>query len=193
MHGANTLAYTASALSFMFQVLGKPIILTGAELPLSDFGSDAERNLVNALNIAGTYNANHVHEVCIMYGQRLLRGNRATKKEALSTFEGFYSPNDGGELGATKGLELVLNHGLLRKSPGSKHAVAPYMIKDTSVVYILDVYPDMNMDLFDYLISRTNPVTPKTANLQVSFFALMAQVISLTEFLVVKAKVCLRN
>ena len=154
MHGANTLAYTASALSFIFQALDKPIILTGSELPLSDFGSDAEFNFISAINAAGTYNASYIKEVCIMYGGKLLRGNRTTKKRTLSVTDGFYSPNYD-PLGELVGTEINLKDKLLRRPPDvDPSEVTPYKIKNNSDVYILDVYPNMDIGILDYLSNK---------------------------------------
>ena len=76
LHGTDTMAYTSSALSFMLQGLGKPVILTGSQIPLGEIRSDGRDNLINALLIAAE---SKVKEVCIFFGGKLLRGNRATK------------------------------------------------------------------------------------------------------------------
>jgi L-asparaginase len=94
LHGTDTLSYTASALSFLFKHLGKPVILTGAERPISQLGNDAEPNIMNALQLAAPQSMHKpvVPEVCIYFGGKLIRGNRAKKLSALA-FEGFDSPN----------------------------------------------------------------------------------------------------
>lgn len=89
VHGTDTLAYTASALSFLLPGLGKPVILTGAQLSLSDPRSDGRRHLVTAILLAGTV---AVPEVCIYFAERLVRGNRAQKIHNES-FEAFDSGN----------------------------------------------------------------------------------------------------
>jgi L-asparaginase len=76
VHGTDTLAYTASALSFLLPGLGKPIVLTGSQLSLTDPRSDGREHLVTSILLAGT---SRVAEVCIYFAQRLLRGNRAQK------------------------------------------------------------------------------------------------------------------
>jgi len=76
VHGTDTLAYTASALSFLLPGLTKPVVLTGAQLSLSDPRSDGRRHLVTAIMLAGTLD---VPEVCVYFAERLLRGNRAQK------------------------------------------------------------------------------------------------------------------
>lgn len=74
-HGTDTMAYTASALSFALQNLNKPIVLTGAQKPIIDLASDALNNLINAAKVALL----DVPEVCIVFGNRILRGNRSQK------------------------------------------------------------------------------------------------------------------
>lgn len=94
LHGTDTMAYTAAALSFMFSNLQKPVILTGAERPISESETDAEHNLMRALRLAAPSRIENqvVPEVCIFFGNRLIRGNRAKKTHALD-FNGFDSPN----------------------------------------------------------------------------------------------------
>ncbi|MCH2181649.1 MAG: asparaginase [Mariniblastus sp.] len=89
LHGTDTMAYTASALPFMLRGLGKPVILTGSQLPLADVRNDARENLKTALLLAAGYT---IPEVCIYFGELLLRGCRATKHSAAS-FNAFSSPN----------------------------------------------------------------------------------------------------
>ncbi|MCW8886459.1 MAG: asparaginase [Motiliproteus sp.] len=89
LHGTDTLAYTASALSFMLQGLKKPVIVTGSQIPLSELRNDAQDNLITALILAGHY---VIPEVCLYFNGRLLRGNRATKVKS-SGFDAFDSPN----------------------------------------------------------------------------------------------------
>jgi len=76
VHGTDTLAYTASALSFLLPGLGKPVVLTGSQLSLTDPRSDGREHLVTSILLAGT---TRIAEVCIYFAQRLLRGNRAQK------------------------------------------------------------------------------------------------------------------
>lgn len=89
LHGTDSLAYTASALSFMFANLGKPIILTGSQVPFSERKNDALENLLDSLDIAGHF---IIPEVCLYFNSTLFRGNRTTKISA-SSFEAFASPN----------------------------------------------------------------------------------------------------
>ena len=94
LHGTDTMAYTASALSFMLENLAKPVILTGAQLPVGMLRSDAKENLLTAIEIA-TAKENGVAlvpEVCIFFEDTLFRGNRTTKKNA-EHFNAFNSYN----------------------------------------------------------------------------------------------------
>lgn len=85
IHGTNTMSYTAAALSFALQNLSKPVILTGALIPINDLASDGRANLVSAIRAAQL----DIAEVCIVMGSRILRGNRAQKVEQsiLKTFD----------------------------------------------------------------------------------------------------------
>lgn len=89
LHGTDTMAYTASALSFMLDGLDKPVVLTGSQIPLCEIRSDGRDNLITALLIAGE---GIVREVCLYFGGKLLRGNRATKYSADGLIA-FVSPN----------------------------------------------------------------------------------------------------
>ncbi|XP_031831268.1 L-asparaginase isoform X2 [Nomia melanderi] len=89
LHGTDTLSYTASALSFMLESLGKIVILTGSQVPIFDTRSDGLENFLSSLVIAANYN---IPEVCIYFGTNLMRGNRTIKVSATA-FEAFDSPN----------------------------------------------------------------------------------------------------
>jgi L-asparaginase len=94
LHGTDTMAYTASALSFMLTNLAKPVVVTGSQLSLSDMRTDAVQNFVNALHIAGwrATDLPLVPEVTICFADRLLRGNRV-RKMSTSSWQGFGTPN----------------------------------------------------------------------------------------------------
>ncbi|KAI9256722.1 asparaginase-domain-containing protein [Sporodiniella umbellata] len=89
LHGTDTMAYTASALSFMLEELGKTVIITGSQVPLTEVRNDAVENLLGALTIAGHF---VIPEVTLYFGKRLYRGNRTSKVSAVD-FEAFDSPN----------------------------------------------------------------------------------------------------
>jgi L-asparaginase len=95
LHGTDTMAYSASALSFMLENLSKPVIFTGAQLPIGMLRTDAKENLLTAIEIAANSDENGVatvHEVCIYFEDSLFRGNRTTKKNA-ELFNAFASYN----------------------------------------------------------------------------------------------------
>jgi L-asparaginase len=89
LHGTDTMAYTSSALSFMFENLNKPIIVTGSQIPLSQLRSDGQVNVLNALYIAANY---PINEVGLFFNNKLYRGNRSIKAYA-DGFNAFDSPN----------------------------------------------------------------------------------------------------
>jgi L-asparaginase len=94
LHGTDTMAYTACALSYLLEDLNKPIILTGAQLPIGVARTDAKENFITALEIAAaqTHNRPIISEVCIYFNSVLLRGNRARKNESVQ-FNAFESEN----------------------------------------------------------------------------------------------------
>jgi len=89
LHGTDTMAFTASALSFMLENLGKPVIITGSQIPCFETRSDGRDNFVGALILAGNY---HIPEVCVYFRHQLMRGNRTIKVSA-SNLDAFQSPN----------------------------------------------------------------------------------------------------
>jgi L-asparaginase len=95
LHGSDTMAYTASALSFLLEGLSKPVILTGSQLPIGTIRTDAKENLITAIEIAAAKDeqgAPRVPEVCVYFEYQLMRGNRTVKVHA-ERFEAFRSPN----------------------------------------------------------------------------------------------------
>ncbi len=94
LHGTDTLAYSASALSFMIQGLDKPIILTGSQLPIGTIRTDGKENLITAIEVAAArkFDQPIVPEVAVYFEYRLMRGNRVTKYSA-EHFDAFHSPN----------------------------------------------------------------------------------------------------
>ncbi len=94
LHGTDTMAYSASALSFMLENLDKPVIFTGSQLPIGMLRSDAKENMLTAIEIATAYENGKpiVPEVCIFFEDNLFRGNRTTKKNA-EHFNAFNSYN----------------------------------------------------------------------------------------------------
>lgn len=145
LHGSDTMAYTASALSFMFEGLKKPIILTGAQLPIGTIRTDGKENLITAIEIASSKTADGkplIQEVAVYFDYKLFRGNRSTK-DATENFEAFRSPNYI-ELG-TAGVELRYN----------QNAFFTSELDDLSLrldlnhrVALLKLFPGMNFELY---------------------------------------------
>lgn len=114
LHGTDTMAFTASAISFMLPGLAKPVIFTGAQLPISEPRSDARENLITALEIASAKAAGKpvVPEVCIYFDYELLRGSRSKKVESMH-FDAFESENYPSL--ATAGVKIDYNHSVIAK------------------------------------------------------------------------------
>jgi L-asparaginase len=94
LHGSDTMSYSASALSFMFENLSKPVIFTGSQLPIGDLRTDAKENLITAIQIASLQQNGKplISEVCLYFEYKLYRGNRTTKINS-ENFNAFISPN----------------------------------------------------------------------------------------------------
>lgn len=132
IHGTDTMAYTAAALSFMLENLAKPVILTGAQRPISAIRTDAKANLVRALELA----THDIPEVGIYFNHALLRGNRA-KKTSIDDFDAFRSPNFPAL--AEVGLHLHIYNERLRRPSGLFHASDTFCDK----VLVLRLFPGM--------------------------------------------------
>ncbi|CAH8523950.1 unnamed protein product [Schistosoma turkestanicum] len=113
LHGTDTLAYTASALSFMLENLSKPVIITGAQLPVFEFRSDGWNNFIGALMIAGGKYA--ISEVTVLFHSKLFRGSRVVKCSS-NNFDAFESPNYPAI--AELGTEIVVNYNLIFRPTG---------------------------------------------------------------------------
>jgi L-asparaginase len=117
LHGTDTMAYTSSALSFLLPSFGKPVIVTGSQIPITRTRSDGRQNLIGALQVAAR---SDVPEVTLLFGEVLLRGNRATKIDA-SGLDAFDSPRFPPL--AEIGIDIGVNHALVR-SPQGKPGLA---------------------------------------------------------------------
>ncbi|NLT94196.1 MAG: asparaginase [Clostridia bacterium] len=117
LHGTDTMAYTASALSFMLEGLQKPVIFTGSQIPICEIRNDARDNLITAILIAGNFD---IPEVCLYFGDRLFRGNRTVKVNA-DRLDAFDSPNFP-PLG-TVGVDIKINTHLINRAPGKEIVV----------------------------------------------------------------------
>lgn len=145
LHGTDTMAYTASALSFMFDNLSKPVILTGAQLPLSEIRNDARQNLINACFIAANY---QIPEVCIYFGDRLMRGNRVRKLSA-QRFSAFDSPNYPPL--AQIGVNVEVAHDKLLSQPSAAVSLNIQKITDLSVA-TFRLFPGFSEVVLDNLL-----------------------------------------
>ena len=140
LHGTDTMAYSASALSFMLDSLTKPVIFTGSQLPIGMPRTDGKENLVSAVEIAAAHDAlGHamVPEVSIFFDDKLMRGNRCTKYSA-EDFNAFSSP-DCPPL-AEAGINIRYNHRIIRY-PSSWEAPLRVQTRLDTRVSILKVHP----------------------------------------------------
>jgi L-asparaginase len=148
LHGTDTMAYTASALSFMIQDLQKPIVITGAQLPIGIPRTDARENLITAIEIAG--DAVHiVPEVCIYFNGRLLRGNRAKKRES-SQFDAFDSENL--PYLAEIGVSIDYNLFLIKKVDTAKSP--SFYTKLNTDIGIVKIFPGLSPELLAHYLSE---------------------------------------
>lgn len=122
LSGTDTMSYTASAISFMFENLSKPVIFTGSQLPIGDLRTDAKENLITAIQIAATREkkVSKINEVCLYFEYKLYRANRTTKTSA-EQFEAFQSPNFP-PLGES-GVHLNFNDSVLPKIKKNKKLI----------------------------------------------------------------------
>ena len=138
LHGTDTMAFTASALSFMLENLAKPVIVTGSQIPLAELRSDGQTNLLNALYLAANY---PVNEVSLFFNNKLFRGNRTTKAHA-DGFDAFASPN----------YPMLLEVGInirriaplmtqLHNAPLKVHQITPQPIG------VVTIYPGISADV----------------------------------------------
>lgn len=143
LHGTDTMAYTGSALSFLLRRLGKPVVVTGSQIPIARTRTDAVVNLVNALHVAG-YKATGlpcVPEVTIAFADRLLRANRATKV-STTRWAAFDSPNLP-PLGRFD-LGVSIDATLIRPAPAPAAFSADGRLDRR--VMVLSLYPGMAAD-----------------------------------------------
>lgn len=142
LHGTDTMAYTASALSFMCENLTKPIILTGSQLPIGKLRTDGKENLITALEIAADKDHNNnpkVPEVAVYMQNLLMRGSRTTKMN-VDNFSAFRSPNC--PFLAETGIEFRYNNHVIIKPDYSKNTTFNYLM-DSNVV-VLKLFPGIS-------------------------------------------------
>lgn len=143
LHGSDTMAFTASALSFMFEGLQKPIILSGSQLPIGEIRTDARENLITALEIASAKKDGNslVQEVGIFFNSQLYRGNRTFKYNSAK-FEAFRSPNYPVLVDA--GVHLKYNESALINNSGKEFLVHTRLDNSISV---LKLYPGIHRNV----------------------------------------------
>lgn len=149
LHGTDTMAYTASALSFMLENLGKPVIITGSQLPIGEVRTDGEENLITALQVAAARDDSGkamVREVAILFENYLWRGNRSTKYSA-DNFNAFKSDNYP-QL-AKIGLDIYFNKEALWRGKTDVPLKVNYEM-DTAVMY-LNLFPGIRESVVRHL------------------------------------------
>lgn len=142
LHGTDTMSFTASALSFMLENIRKPVVLTGAQLPIGKLRTDARENLITALEIAADKDASGnpiVSEVCVFFQNDLMRGNRTTKLNAdnFNAFRSFNYPNL-----AKSGIVIRYDETALLPSL-TKGKLKFHYLLDSNVV-VLKMFPGIN-------------------------------------------------
>jgi L-asparaginase len=151
LHGTDTMAYTASALSYLLEDLNKPVILTGAQLPIGVARSDARENFITALELAAAVQQDGtpvLSEVCVYFNSRLLRGNRSKKQES-SDFNAFHSENYP-QL-ANAGVRIDWNFPFIKPyKSGTKLKLNEQL--DTNVVF-LKLFPGINKQVVQSILN----------------------------------------
>lgn len=150
LHGTDTMAYTASALSFMLEGLSKPVVITGSQIPLSELRSDGRDNLIASVMIAGQGVA---REVCLYFGSRLIRGNCATKSSADGLIA-FDSPNY--PCLAEAGIEIKYDMPHLMHQKDDKMNDTEFHLRELKQVSIgvLKIFPGIQFDLFEPIMTE---------------------------------------
>ena len=154
LHGTDTMAYTASALSYMLENLTKPVIFTGSQLPIGQLRTDGKENLITSIEIASAKNrVGHamVPEVGIYFNGHLLRGNRTTKQSAdeFNAFESFNYPHL-----VDAGVNIVYHEDRMLKPDFSK-PMKPHFRLDNNVI-IFSLFPGVREDLIRHIIHTPN-------------------------------------
>lgn len=151
LHGTDTMAYTASALSFMLENLAKPVIITGSQLPIGQLRTDGKENLLTSIEIA-TAKDNEgrpiVPEVCIFFENRLMRGNRTTKinAEGFNAFRSFNFPSL-----AHAGIHIKYESHLIIQ-PNPNKPFRPHYLLDNNVM-IVTLFPGIRKEVVDTCFS----------------------------------------
>jgi L-asparaginase len=150
LHGTDTMAFTASALSYMLENLTKPVILTGSQLPISQLRTDGKENLVTSIEIASAYHQDGtpiVPEVCIYFSGKLLRGNRSTKINAdgFNAFDSFNYPHL-----ADAGVNIIYHEEYILK-PDYTKPMKPHFVMDPNVV-VFTLFPGIQENIVRHIL-----------------------------------------
>jgi L-asparaginase len=150
LHGSDTMAFTASALSFMLKGLNKPVIFTGSQLPIGMIRTDGKENLITALEIASDHHNGMpiVPEVAIYFEYRLYRGNRTHKFNA-EHFKAFVSPNY--PVLANAGIHIDYDFSAIRNV--NQHQLQVKTNTDNNVL-VLKLFPGINLDLIELMLNK---------------------------------------
>ncbi|MBZ9779735.1 asparaginase [Psychroflexus sp. CAK8W] len=150
LHGSDTMSYTASVISFMFENLKKPIIFTGSQLPIGDLRTDAKENLITSIQLAGLKEQGKtvIKEVGLYFEYKLYRANRTTKVNA-EHFEAFESANFPPI--AESGVNLKINYEKLLKPNMRKKMVVHKSLNDN--ILILKLFPGINYDTLHHIFN----------------------------------------
>ncbi len=153
LHGSDTMSYTASALSFMFENLTKPIIFTGSQLPIGDLRTDAKENLITSIQVAGLQKGGKpvISEVGLYFEYKLYRANRTTKINA-EHFQAFASMNHPPL--AESGVYLSVNHKALWKPSRKQKRKLHTGFNDE--VLILKMFPGISESTVEHILSKKN-------------------------------------
>lgn len=153
LHGTDTMAYSASALSFMLENLQKPVIFTGSQLPIGMLRTDGRENLITAIEIAADRRVNKavVPEVCIYFESKLFRGNRTTKYSA-EQFNAFRSPNYPAL--AEVGIHIKYNHAAIRY-PTIDRPLRIHKNLNTQIA-ILKLFPGITQNMVEAILNIPN-------------------------------------
>ena len=152
LHGTDTMSFTASALSFMFENLAKPVVLTGSQLPIGMLRTDGKENLISSIEIASAADSDGnpmVPEVCIYFESQLYRGNRTTKYNA-ENFRAFRSANY--PVLADVGIHIKYNPVLIRypENPSAELKVSEKLCTDVAV---LKIFPGITPAVVDAILN----------------------------------------
>lgn len=145
LHGTDTMAYSASALSFMLENLSKPVVFTGAQIPLCELRSDGRDNIINSIVIAAS---DRISEVCLYFNGKLMRGNRSTKMSS-DQFKAFSSPNS--PLLADVGI--TINYHEISGKPKVQGAFRLQELGNIPIG-VLKVFPGIQFELFESIMTE---------------------------------------